>query len=162
MNEPSRRTWSYSTAAASASIENGLSVVRITGLVTPQVAGLILADNALWLRDTGAPGQVAIYEHALTAITADELLGSALKTIGVSPELDGPTALVVNREQTELFSAYSTLMSQRGICRAPFLSLAHATTWAARKAAAFAPLPRFPSPGGSHPAATRTGAASPP
>lgn len=56
-----RAAWTYSTATAHAGMHAGISVVTISGIVTPRVAAQILADNARWLCDEGALAQVASY-----------------------------------------------------------------------------------------------------
>lgn len=144
-----RATWNYSTATAHAGIFDGISVVTISGVVTPSVASRVLADNAKWLREAGTLAQVASYQYANLSIGADALLASAIEH--TASGLDVPTALLVMHDQYHLFSAYSSLMARHGVCRAPILQWEPALLWAREQAAVMAQM-RY----GFRPSAART------
>lgn len=124
--------WRYASAVAYASLDQRISHVAVTGIVTPTIAAQILRDNAAWLRRSGALAQVASYENAVLALNSEELLSSALRA---TPDgLDVPTSLHIAPHQYSLISAYSTLMAQHGIGRMPATSYGLALDWAQRQA----------------------------
>ncbi len=131
----------YQTATAVCTLEHGLSRVFVTGVVTPSVGAQILADNAAWLRRSGATGQVADYRRAAMAIDADALFCAARNAAAKDPALDTPTALVLQAHDMELFDAYSSMVAIVGLTRAPFVDADRAAAWAARQAAAARHLP---------------------
>lgn len=153
------RTFAYETATVVCTVSSGLNHVTVSGIVTPEVGGLILRDNAAWLRETGAAGQVADYRGAAMAMDADTLLSAAQRVVLREPALDTPTALVLRSENLDLFERYSAMMAQAGITRAPFVDVDRAAAWAARQARA---LRSLPSLGGSDPAGGHTKPAADP
>lgn len=161
MNKNTGLRWSYATASASGAIERGVCVVRITGVVTPEVGRAIMLDNAQWLRECGAHGQVADYSQAAMAIDSDALLGALVRAHGASTAADTPTGLLVRGEQLALFDSYAGLAARHGIMRAPFIRFESAIGWAAAQAPAVAALRAAAGRAGSHPAAPHTAASSP-
>ncbi len=150
--------WQYPTAIAVATLDSGISVVTITGVVTPDVAASILADNAAWLARSGAVAQVANYEGAAMAIDAPALLAHAAGIAAFNPALVVPTALQVHADQMELWHLYCSLMAYRGMARAPFERMEPALKWAADQGSARAALQLH---AGSGPAALGTEPLSP-
>jgi hypothetical protein len=136
----SSRSWSYKMARAVASMEGGISRCVITGVVTPDVAAAILRDNAQWLAETGAIGQVADYVGAAMCIDAMTLHKHAANAAAEYSALSIPTALLVQNDSLEAFDTYAELMAQRGICRGVFASAQKAEQWAAAQAAVWAHL----------------------
>ena len=126
------RVWRYPTATAQAYLDNDISIITISGVVTPSVASRILADNAEWLASSGALAQVASYQGSVIAITPDALLSSALEF--VDHGLSAPTALLVTPDQHGVVDHYCSLMAMQGICRAPALNWDRALSWAQRQA----------------------------
>jgi hypothetical protein len=133
-----RTVWRYSTATAVSTLSNGVGHTQIAGVVTPDVAAQVLADNAAWLARSGAMGQVADYSRAVLAIDSMNLLRTAATAARYESALDTPTALVVgSSDQFKLIEDYAGLMARRGAVRAPFLSQDEALRWAARQAVAW-------------------------
>jgi hypothetical protein len=142
--------WQYPAAVAVATLDNGISVVTIRGIVTPDTAASILADNADWLARSGAMAQIANYEGAAMAIDAPALLAHAAGIAELNPALVVPTALLVDGDQLEMWHLYCSLMAYRAMARAPFVRFGSALKWAADQGAIrAAQQPR----GGSGPAA---------
>ena len=160
MGKQYRRRWDYRSATAAASLDAGLSVITIRGVVTPRVVQMILEDNALWLAATGAAGQVADYREAALAVTADEMLGSAMSAHDVDAALASPTALLVNAQHQPMFCQYASLMARQGICRAPFLDVERAAQWARLHGPAYQELAAAARRAGSRPSERHTDAAS--
>lgn len=161
MDKNAERRWTYATASASGAVERGVCVVRVTGVVTPEVGRAIMLDNAQWLRECGAHGQVADYSQATMAIDPDMLLGALVRAHGAGSLADAPTGLVVRGEQLALFDPYAGLAARHGIMRAPFMGFESAIAWAAAQAPAVAALRAAAGRAGFHPAAPHTAASSP-
>lgn len=140
MNDVRRSTWAYATARASAVVADRLCVIRVSGIVTNEIGRQLLADNAQWLADTGALGQVADYRDSVVAMDADALLGALVRAKQVDEALARPTALLVRSEQLALFEPYVSLSARIGVCRAPFTGDEAARAWAQSQAPAFAAL----------------------
>lgn len=160
MSENEARRWIYATASATGAVERGVCVVRITGVVTPEVGRAIMVDNARWLQECSAHGQVADYSQATMAIDSGALLGALVRAHGVSASADTPTGLVVRGEQLALFEPYASLAARHGIMRAPFRGIESAAAWAAAQAPAVAALRAATGRAGFHPAAPHTGGPS--
>lgn len=135
------RHWKYGAAQVRSTIDCGVSITKVCGLLLPDTFGQLLADNARWLDDSGALGQVARYDHAAVATTQDELMRRAAQVVLADPALEVPTALVVAPDALAMWRAYADFMCQRGVLRVAFVDLQAALDWAQQEAAVYRSWP---------------------
>lgn len=131
------QTWEYGAARVRSSIDCGVSTTQVCGLLMPDSFGALLADNARWLRQAGAHGQVARYDRAAVATTQDELMRRADLVLRSNRALQVPTALVVTPDALGMWRAYADFMCQRGVLRAAFVDPEQALRWAQAEAAVY-------------------------
>lgn len=137
------KIWRYTGSSKMVGgVENGLSIVRISGIVTPTVLEGVVRDDAAWMQATGVMAQVARYEESALAIDAQSLILAAETALVVNPNFEVPTALVVHPDLLQMFEIYAHVMTERGVARAAFSDPEMARRWAAAQAPVYAALRR--------------------
>lgn len=131
-------SWTYDRAHAQAWGDCGLAVFSATGIITPSIAGSVLADCQSALGDWRSDGLVASYRDADMRIDPDRLLGHALEVVADGGRLALPTALVVKRDDLPMWRTYADLMARAGILRGVFTDYDQALRWARTQAAVYA------------------------
>lgn len=141
--------WDYGVATADLWDDGGISVMRTAGLLIERTAPQIIGNCSLQLARWGSVGLVAQYQHADLQISPEDLFADA---IGSARPVGGaamPVALVVKREDLEMWRVYALLMARNGVLRGLFTDDAQALRWTRRQAAIFSAdrLRRTPASG---------------
>lgn len=128
------KRWTYATASKTARAERSIGIVRVTGILTGDTLGLVLADNAAWLGEQSVEAQVADYTGASLCINPEAMLARADAVLKVDGALATPTALVVQKDLLQHFNTYAWLMAQRGVIRGVFERADEAQRWVGQQA----------------------------
>lgn len=120
--------YKYKSAEFVADISQGIGVGEVTGVVTLDVAGQLIATSNSLMFDYGACSQIVSYRGAAVLTTSEELFS---KAAGIHTACETvPTALVVSVDQLEMFREYCRLAMHAGIEKAAFLTIGEAQRWA--------------------------------
>ena len=121
----------YVCGAASAVVtsDSGVTVARVSGVVTAASAGDLIARISARARLGGALANVVFYDSALMAVTHDRLLAASRVSSGSTP-----TAIVASADQMPMFTSYAAAAMGAGILKAAFATEAEARRWASQQA----------------------------
>lgn len=118
----------YSTATVIASVDCGLVLATVEGVITFPLATEIIAGSECWAPQRFA--QVVSCEMACVRLSAADLFEAASR----ARQDRTPTALVVAEEQLATFAEYAKMHTDRGILKAVFTNAEEARRWATKQA----------------------------
>lgn len=119
-------------------VDQSIATINVRGVITDAVSIQVLSTCHADLARTGAAAMVARYDAARVQVNARTLLRAAGMALQSGDALRIPTALVVHRDDMEMWRSYCYLQGMRGVLRAPFTDPHEAAVWASRMAAMWA------------------------
>jgi hypothetical protein len=125
--------WRYATCTIDAAEDNGISTVRVKGLVSPSVVIQAVANNAEWLQKVNAASQVIDLRKMSAGFTAREAF-DLVRAVISQGRTATPAAFIVPGGVMRPVTVYCFLMESIGICRIAFETEPEAQAWALRHA----------------------------
>jgi hypothetical protein len=108
-----------------------IAMLTVRGLVTGPVFARIGLSVAQIERSDGSMAGVSVFEHAVIALTAEEMFAAELDLVRHG-QLALPRAFLVSPTSLQVFQRYAWLMANEGVGRAAFTGaqMAQARQWA--------------------------------